>query len=45
MNAGFSHKSRNLDLAVNLTPGTYYVYCIGEWGTQSYDFDLTLYAT
>lgn len=33
-----------MDLAVNLTPGTYYVYCIGEWRDNTYDYDLTVYA-
>jgi hypothetical protein len=45
VNALFSYKSRNLDLSANLTPGTYYVYCIGEWSDdQPYDYDLTIYA-
>lgn len=44
MSANFSHKSRNLDLAVNLSPGTYYVYCIGHWSDNHYDYDLTVSA-
>lgn len=31
VNSAFSFKSRNLDLAVNLSAGTYYLYCIGSW--------------
>lgn len=41
---GFSHSSRNLDLAVNLSPGFYYLYCIGQWEDQAYDFNVTLHA-
>lgn len=44
VNAGFSHQSRNLDLGVNLVPGTYYLYCIGEWNETNYDYDITIYA-
>ncbi len=44
VNAGFSHKSRNLDLAVNLTPGLYYLYVVGSWDGTHYDYDLTIFA-
>ena len=44
VNAGFSHNSRNLDLAVNLTPGKYYLYCVGSWGEKHYDYNVTVYA-
>lgn len=44
INAAFSYKSRNLDLPVNLTPGTYYLYCIGEWAQANYDYYLTVFA-
>ena len=42
---GFSHASRNLDLAVNLSHGSYYLYCIGQWADQPYDFNVTVHAT
>lgn len=45
VSANFSYKSRNLDLAVNLSPGTYYVYCIGQWQDNHYDYDLSVSAT
>lgn len=44
VSGGFSHKARNLDLAVNLTPGTYYLYCIGQWGARHYDYNVTFYS-
>lgn len=44
VNSGFSFKARNLDMAVNLTPGTYYLYAIGSWGEIHYDYDITLFA-
>jgi hypothetical protein len=32
-------------LAVNLAPGTYYIYCIGQWANDHpLDFNLTVYA-
>ena len=45
VSGGFSHASRNLDLAVNLNPGTYYLYCIGQWGDIHYDYDVTIHAS
>lgn len=44
VNGGFSLSSRNLDLPVNLSPGTYYLYCIGQWEDQSYDYNVTIHA-
>lgn len=45
MTSGFSYKARNLELAVNLNPGTYYLYCVGSWKTNvHYDYNVTAYA-
>jgi len=44
VNSGFSFKSRNLDLAVNLSPGTYYLYCIGSWNQIHYDYNITIHS-
>lgn len=44
VSAAFSHHSRNLDLPVNLAPGDYHLYCIGQWPHQPYDFNATIFA-
>ena len=30
-------------MAVNLAPGSYNLYCIGQWGQDTYDYDLTFF--
>ena len=44
INANFSHHSRNLDLKVNFTPGSYYLYCIGQWPGQPHNYNATIFA-
>lgn len=31
-------------MAVNLAPGSYHLYCIGQWPSQPYDYDVTIHA-
>ena len=42
VNAGFSYRNKSLDVEVNLTAGTYHVYCIGSWIDKIYDYNLTV---
>lgn len=44
INAAFSYHSRNIDLPVNLAPGNYHLYCIGQWLDQPQNYNVTIFA-